>query len=293
MISERQFLEADRAAVSSLLAGQEPDSFNTFWMEDRLAEIAERLASLAPTPTTARFALTFEGPPVVGSVGIDPRFAGAVVADFDSMVAGATSLRDPKGLRHGRLAITGVATGSFGFSVEETFEALPAQADFFKTSLAEGLADVVALIRAAIAPGDDFTDVASDVDSGVYSALQRFMDTLRKGGATAKLTAGSEPLSVGPRELAIATEHLVQERAETEVTTGVAEFRILPNIGLFEARDLATGAILKGKIAPVVDRVKADELRDRRCDATLRVVKWVSAGRTYTRRTLLAVTGRE
>ena len=97
-------------------------------LESEREEIAAKLAAFTPParwPATAR--LTFDGDPVEGRRGIDAAFAYQALEKYEGAVASAgASLVGPlkdKGpipnRENYRLLITNVATGSFGFEIEE------------------------------------------------------------------------------------------------------------------------------------------------------------------------------
>lgn len=126
---EYEWLRSGLGALDKLLSMTPEDAvIDRMSLEAEREEIAAKLAAFTPParwPATAR--LTFDGDPVVGRHGIYATFAHQALAKYEIAVATAgASLVGP--LQHTgripnrenyRLLITNVATGSFGFEIEE------------------------------------------------------------------------------------------------------------------------------------------------------------------------------
>ena len=126
---EYEWLRSGLGELDSLLA-MTPESavISRTSLESERERIAEKLAAFSPParwPATAR--ITFDGAPVSQRRGIDAAFAYQALEKYESAVAsagaslvGKLSHRGPIPNRENyRLLITNVATGSFGFEIEE------------------------------------------------------------------------------------------------------------------------------------------------------------------------------
>ena len=128
---EREFLQSDVAQVRALMVAcaEGDDPIGQYQYEQRLKRLESQLAEfprqIAEQP--ASVALLFGGVPVVGTAGIQARFATHAVQQFQKMITQryasqesgtlASGGRVP-GSKESHLLVTNIARGSFGFVLQ-------------------------------------------------------------------------------------------------------------------------------------------------------------------------------
>ena len=165
---EYEWLRSGLGELDNLLT-MTPESavISRMSLESERERIAEKLAAFTPParwPATAR--ITFDGAPVAHRHGIDAAFAYQALEKYESAVAsagaslvGRLSHRGPIPNRENyRLLITNVATGSFGFEIEE---ANPSDGPD-PSPTERGIEQVHILLKAAAAYGDGDGDYNDD-----------------------------------------------------------------------------------------------------------------------------------
>lgn len=151
-------------------------------------EEAERLDA-----QTAEVAVLFDGAPVVGTSAIDAGFAAQALLHFQGIVTRlfAASLKGQlnskgkiKGAELAQLNLRGLATGSFGFVLEEK-EAQ--QSSVIKTPLREAIEEAADLFEEfSQVDDDDFLVDIDDINPRVFNELAKFFGHLEKNEATLK-----------------------------------------------------------------------------------------------------------
>jgi hypothetical protein len=146
----------------------------------------ELLALEADTSSELGIDLAFDGPPIVGQLGMDPTFAAAIAESASRALATPHLISD-------------VVRGSFGF----TFEPRNANTDEDKTSAREAEERFIDLIEAAAHTdnAEAFANLASETDSDVVDGFLSFL----------RVAAGrqvSVRASCGERELRFSREQL-------------------------------------------------------------------------------------
>ena len=181
---EYEWLRSGLGELDSLLAMTPASAvISRMSLESERERIAEKLADFTPParwPATAR--LTFNGDPVEGRRGIDAAFAHQALEKYEGAVASAGgSLVGPlqaKGpipnRENYRLLITNVATGSFGFEIEE---ANPSDGPD-PSPTERGIEQVHTVLKAAAAYGDGDGD--ADGDDSIATAHPRVLDNLHR-----------------------------------------------------------------------------------------------------------------
>jgi len=160
----------------------------------RLEIVAEELDAIVDRDgRVAEIALLFEGGPVDGSRTIDATFAAQAIGYFQAVVTrlfasnlkGELALRGKiKGTNLAALNIRGVATGSFGFILEEKDSR---QTSAVKIPIREAIEEATALFDEFTQENED--DFLVDVDSinpRVFSSLAKFFRHLEKNDASLK-----------------------------------------------------------------------------------------------------------
>ena len=158
-MSDLQFvasLEAQRAELEALVIEAEADGdvVGRMNFETRLGVVKEKLAELRrQDDKIGEIALLFDGAPVYGSQTIDANFAAQALSYFQSIITTlfASSLKGElaqrgkiKGSEMAALNIRGIATGSFGFILEEKNAC---QSSAIKTTVREALEEATALFE--------------------------------------------------------------------------------------------------------------------------------------------------
>lgn len=198
-MSDLQFvasLEAQRAELEALVIEAEADGdvVGRMNFETRLGVVKEKLAELRrQDDKIGEIALLFDGAPVYGSQTIDANFAAQALSYFQSIITTlfASSLKGElaqrgkiKGSEMAALNIRGIATGSFGFILEEKNAC---QSSAIKTTVREALEEATALFEELTQiEEDDFLIDVDDINPRVFNALGRFFSHLEKSEASLK-----------------------------------------------------------------------------------------------------------
>ncbi len=142
-VHEIDSLTADIATVRDLLAEAKEigDPIGEHQYASRVEELeAEVHALQESTEKRARLALLFSGDPVSGSRGIEAEFAGRILEGFQNLIARLFAQEEMGTLgergkipfkKETSLMVTGVAHGSFGFTLDEMND----QTDMYETEL--------------------------------------------------------------------------------------------------------------------------------------------------------------
>lgn len=189
-------LERQQAELEALAAEAESDgdvvgrlSFTT-----RLNIVASELAELrAKDAQVAEVAILFDGAPVEGSRTIDATFAAQALTYFQAVITRlfASNLKGElaargkiRGAELASLNIRGIATGSFGFVLEEKDAR---QASAVKTPIRESLEEAAELFEEFTQENEDeFLIDVDNINPRVFRALAQFFRHLEKNEATLK-----------------------------------------------------------------------------------------------------------
>lgn len=254
---ERDFVRADLAAVSSLLAQlKEEDVMARFSLEARRDELQEAIALLeeeADEPA-ASAALFFGGRPVIGTYGIESEFAGIAVSRFQDIVskvmaheAGTLGQRGVVPNKSAsKLHITNIVRGSFGFLLEEVQTDKPTAGTALKNAV-----DETTRLLDAFGKDDEesFRTTVETIDERVLTTARDFFNLMRERGATLRLVSGDTDRSFGGDAVARAAERatstLVEDQEET-IQGQLAGF--LPAAHEFEFRAIGERGTINGKV---------------------------------------------
>lgn len=188
---ERQLAELEALARASESDG---DVVGRLSFQARLHVVVTELAALrARDARVAEVAILFEGAPVEGSRTIDATFAAKALTYFQAVITRlfASSLKGElaargkiRGAELAALNIRGIATGSFGFILEEKDAR---QASAVKTPIRESLEEAAALFEEFTQENeDDFLIDVDDINPRVFRALAQFFRHLEKNDAALK-----------------------------------------------------------------------------------------------------------
>jgi hypothetical protein len=298
-------IELDRASLRSelgelerLIADCAPEEgLARLSLESRRAEVERQLRELEVYKgRAARATLLFRGAPVLEARGIEADFGGLMLESFHKLVAKAAAARagtapgtsNPMpGERSARLFVTGIAAGSFGFTLEEAAE-LPLQGS---TPLAEALDETGRLLAAA---QDDelFSEAVAHTDPELIRALSRFLGVVVERGATLKVRAGEVEVALDdPRQLKAAYERTATVRQEADLPMECTFEGLLPVARRFELRRVDSGEVLSGRLSKELhDPHVLKPFISQRCIAHLRVITFQRPGQEHSRYELRSLT---
>jgi hypothetical protein len=272
------FLSGDLRSVESLLAQLPADAvLERAGFESRARQLRDQLAYLQAQPdfTTATVEVVFGGEPVRGRDSIDAHFSAIALEAFQKAVvtaAGGDELgaRGPLPEHLGRLHITDVVRGSFGFRLEEITD----QAPLMPSTMHEAVEEVQNILRALTAEGADaFADAIAESTPRVVNAVTEFVGTLKQSGAVCRVIAGET-------EVALLTRAIVDRASERVTNLQVREIEeripgqflgLLPVGRRFEHRR-ENGDVIRGRVAKdVQDPGTLQQWMGRRCNVIARV----------------------
>jgi len=189
-------LERQKAELEALVgeADTDGDVVGRLNFQRRLNVVSEELEALRrKDDKVAEVALLFDGAPVDGARTIDATFAAQALSYFQSIVTAlfASNLKGElaqrgkiKGSELAALNIRGIATGSFGFVLEEKNAR---QTSAVKTTIRESLEEATSLFEELTQiEEDDFLIDIDDVNPRVFNALGKFFSHLEKNEASLK-----------------------------------------------------------------------------------------------------------
>jgi len=162
--------------------------------QSRLSILEEELeAAVRQDANIAEVAILFDGRPVTGTSSIDAGFAaqallhfqGIVTRLFSASLKGQLNSRGKiKGSDLAQLNLRGLATGSFGFVLEEKNAA---QASSLKTPLRDAIEEATELFAEFSQEDEDaFLIDVDDINPRVFNELASFFRHLEKNEATLK-----------------------------------------------------------------------------------------------------------
>ncbi len=259
---ERDFIRADLAAVTSLLAQlSEEDVMSRFSLEARKKELLQTITRLEDTEAepTASAALFFGGAPVIGPRGIEAEFAGSAVSKFQDIVAKALANQSGRLGQRGIvpnksasiLHITNVVRGSFGFLLEE----INSQPPLVETSLKMAVEEATSLLEALGGPDEEqFSAAAEATDDRVLATARDFFELMKQSQATLRLVTGKTDRSFGSEAVARAAERARSTTVHDDEETIQGQLSgVLPDAHQFEFRAEPNRAIIRGKVSRIFE----------------------------------------
>jgi hypothetical protein len=189
-------LERQKAELEVLAKEAESDGdiVGRLSFKTRLSVVVAELAALrAMDAQVAEVALLFDGAPVEGSRTIDATFAAQALTYFQAVVTRLFASNSKvelaargkiRGAGLAALNIRGVATGSFGFILQEKDAR---QASAIKTPVRESLEQAAILFEEFTQENEDeFLIDVDDINPRVFRSLALFFRHLEKNDATLK-----------------------------------------------------------------------------------------------------------
>lgn len=239
-------IRAELSSINKLIeeAEQYGDFVGASQFKYRQSELEKELnESSYKNKYTASVALFFSGKPVYGSRGINADFAGKALDSFQEIVSkifslteiGTQSKRGPVAFsKSSKLAITGVAQGSFGFLLDEITE----QQSLIKTELRHVIENVTELLDKTVSPDEsEFEEATEKLDKRALLAFSKFFKNLDSNGAKLKLVEGNSEHFFDSESIRIARNRIENTSIEEKVDTIEAEmFGFLPDSRKFELK---------------------------------------------------------
>lgn len=288
----KQFLTADLAETERLLQGA-TGFLERSGLRARAAEIRAKLDALpSEIGKSAEVVLSFSGDPVVGSSGIETRFATEVLGSFQHLVSAVAARRSRGELnstgplpdaKDSRLHVSNVVHGSFGFQLSELDRVLVGPTD-----LAVAVEQSVAVIAAA-KEGDEAFGAAIEAEGErIREATLAFLDALRKRGAAVRLISDKHDVRLDRGDVGTATAVVKSISVEeTEESLEGIFGGVLLESGRFEHKVLSTGKVIDGKLDPALKAMTLVRFAGKPSIAHLRVVRTMKGDRERRREYVL------
>ena len=291
-IQEYRRILAEQTALQNLLDRLPSSSvIERRGLEFRKRKVDEILASrpaVLREPVHVR--VTFRGKPVVGSRGLLADFGAAAVKAFADAVAVVGASRDsslnlrgaiPQREKYG-LLITGTASGSFGFDLEET----AGDARFPRMSpVGPAVKRTISILEAAVGTDDEvLLDTVSDAHPRALGAIRTFLKKMAVQEATCALEFKGRTLrfsdvsEVRRVEKRLGSDHVLDE--EQQMTGRF--LGVLPAHRRFEFWNEGTDRVVSGRIDPALkDAGAINEVLNRSTRITVIARRVGSAGSRY------------
>ena len=194
-VHDYRFLLSEQGALQKLIAQSSPENMiGRMSLESRLSWVEEELDAykeFSPDLVDAR--LTFQGRPVIGSRAIHADFGSAAIGAFAEAVTRiGASQRSPLASsgpipdrEDYQVLITGVASGSFGFQIEDASQQ-PAFAGE-STPVEHAIERVKEILEASVGTDDQLLEAIAETDRRALDAVQDFLRTLTEYSAVCAL----------------------------------------------------------------------------------------------------------
>lgn len=279
-IRQKESLEAELSGLERLLSITPADPLATPLLQARIEEKKSRIRQLEEKPPlTPETEIFFGQGPVIGSSGIEARFAGEVLRRFQDMVTNHFSAKFVGGLRksgrrrgepQSRLFLTALPRGSFGLQLAQ-----PHVTDFVTAGqLTQTMEEIADLVGAAAKDDQSFVDTISNFNSRVLVPLTEFLAVLNNAEADCRMISGSRKTSLKKEEVMQAYARVIAAKKDEEIITCRGVFGgVLLQSGRFEF--MPSGErLISGWIAEEVSEeqaVEMDRLAGKPCQATMRL----------------------
>lgn len=262
-------LAAELVKIEQLLGQLSPGAITSrLSLQTRKRVLEEKIQHLAEQPKTAAFVqLLFTGGPVLESLAIDAAFASAAILSYQEIVTNETAVRQgglgsrglpPKAaVDNSRFYITGVARGSFGFTLEERVE----RGSLFDTNLSEVVAGVTAkIIKFTSSTDDEYDTFIQGIDKRVFSSFRGFFKLLHESDAQMKVVGrrtGSQFDAVSIDRAFVRTETTIVIDHERRMTGRLLGLTVTDGTFDFLSNN---GIAYSGKLAPVFSSEYKDQV---------------------------------
>ena len=194
-IHNYRFLLSERGTLKRLINGSPPsDMIGRVSLQYRLKQVEEELAAYEGySPRLVNARLTFRGKPVVGSRGVNADFATKTVKAFAQSVARiGAGWRAPlpatgpiPDSAEFQLLVTGTATGSFGFQLEDAAQQPVLEGQVAPVELAIG--KVKEILEASLKTDEELSETIADTDRRALQSIRRFLKKMADNDAVCAL----------------------------------------------------------------------------------------------------------
>lgn len=263
-IGDRNFLQAELIALEKLISRMpEANVIDRMSLEARKNEVEAALSALRyPYYEPVRARLTFRGKPTVKSQGIYTEFAANALEKFAGMVAAVgasqTTQLGTRGLIPNReeyqLMITGTATGSFGFELEEA----PRRTDIISSDFSpvkKAIDQIMAIMESSMRSDDDLADAIADLDPRAIDAIRAFLGAVADDEAVCAIESSGVPFQFADVEQVNRTkDRLSTENIHEGDRVILGKFQgVLPTLRTFEFFIEENNEIIRGKVGPEIE----------------------------------------
>lgn len=258
-------LRRQKAELQALISETSPKADIVAHMnyQSRLSILSEELeAAERQDAQVAEVAILFDGRPVKGTSSIDAGFAaqalihfqGIVTRLFSASLKGQLSSKGKiKGSGLAQLNLRGLATGSFGFVLEEKNAA---QASSIKTPLRDAMEEATELFLEFSQEDDDaFLIDVDDINPRVFNELARFFRHLEKNEATLKAIFPDKSFSFERADVERAYKRITDTRVNINQESWLGTLvGLSPIKRAFDFRRKGETAIVSGKFSHQVSQ---------------------------------------
>jgi hypothetical protein len=299
----RSFLRTQLLEMDRLTDSAQDDPLLSFAIASRRKSLEEEMAQAPAEPAKPRTVLFFAGPPVLGSRGIDAKFAADVIAPFLEMVKtqysaqkhGRVGARGPRrDESEARLLLTGLPRGSFGLELSQ-----PQPEDFIAAAqLSDTLVRLTEVIAAAADTDERFSVSLDHVSPRVLPRLKDFLGIVASNNASLGVESGELKVELPVNRLEAALERVGSAKTSDREVTLEGTFRgATLDSWRFDFRtDGEAGEVISGRIAQEVEDEAVTamiQLTTKPCRAKLReITVTTSDGASRKRYELLALEAR-
>ena len=224
-IREIEQRQAELAGLRAILQRMPDDPLAKPLMASRVRSLQAELDQLEETPPAKPEAeLLFAGKPVLGSAGIDAKFAARVLDSFQDMVSnhhaasrhGAVGSRGPRASEgESRLFLSALPRGSFGLLLTQ-----PQVEDFVTAAqVMQAMEQITALVEASASGDAAFSETVGNFHPRVLAPLEKFLSALETQEASVKLRTGTRQVALKPEQLQAAHARVAAASPEEERVT--------------------------------------------------------------------------
>lgn len=255
LLSRKQFIENQMADLSSNAR------MSRLSLNQQLIEIENKILELeaAPVQKVANATLTFSGDPVDGSRGILPEFAAKAMSAFSDMVNSFIGKENIE--NSGKLYITNIATGSFGFRLEEPEVSYTSigqgnlALDDDETLTKKAVDDILLFFKNADAEGDDLSERFGDLSEDSLDKIRKFINVLNLNNALCSIKTQRSKFSFSDLDQVLKVKEVLTEDniKKKEKTVEGIFVGILPYSRTGEFQETGSNEIIKIKIPKKVD----------------------------------------
>ncbi len=279
-LRQKETLQAELVGLESLLASTPEDPLATPLLRSRIEGLRTELQKAdARTPLIPETELFFGRGPVIGSQGIDAKFAGQVLDRYQDMVTNHFAAKFHGTLRRtgrrrgeasSRLFLTALPRGSFGLQLCQ-----PLVEDFVTANqVAQTMEDITGLVEAAAKDDPSFDEALSAFHGRVLIPLKRFLETLKTAEADCRIASGLRQAKLKQEDVTNAYERVASaETQEENITLEGTFYGALVRTGRFDFEPRGQ-SLITGWLAEEVSEEQAiemDRLTGKPCRAVLRV----------------------